>query len=103
MYAKQPIKDHRHWIDEIPQKVKEFLSEKHGRNGLVEKSWKQPLAEIQDYRRIPALCQELGVAIFDLDPKMIADTQEGTKSNIEKSKEEFGHLSKEIVTVLEKY
>ena len=32
VYAKQPIKDHRHWIEEIPKKVKLFLSEKHGRN-----------------------------------------------------------------------
>lgn len=100
VYGKQPIKDHRHWIDEIPQKVKQFLSEKHGRNGLVEKSWKNPLAEIQDYGRIPALCQDLGVALFDLDPKLIADNQEGTKSNIEKSKEEFAYLTNSITQIL---
>lgn len=103
VYGKQPIKDHRHWIEEIPKKVKQFLSEKHGRNGLVEKSWTKPLAEIQDYGRIPALCQDIGVAIFDLDPKLIADNQEGTKNNIEKSKEEFTHLSKEILQVLTAY
>lgn len=103
VYAKQPIKDHRHWIEEIPTKVKQFLSEKHGRNGLVEKSWKNPLAEIQDYGRIPAVCQEVGVAIFDLDPKLIADYQEGTKNNIEKSKEEFANLSKAILQVLVAY
>lgn len=103
IYAKQPIKDHRHWIEEIPMKVKHFLSEKHGRNGLVEKSWKNPLAEIQDYGRIPAVCQELGVAIFDLDPKFIADHQEGTKNNIEKSKEEFSQLSAAILQVLSAY
>ena len=40
VYAEQPIKDHRRWIEEIPKKVKQFLSEKHGRNGLVEKSWR---------------------------------------------------------------
>src|SRR3990167_7277093 len=82
VYGKQPIKDHRHLIEELPKKVKQFLSEKHGRNGLVEKSWKEPLAEIQDYGRIPAMCQDLGVAIFDLDPKLIAENQEGTKNNI---------------------
>ncbi len=103
VYGKQPIKDHRHWIVELPRKVKEFLSEKHGRNGLVEKSWKEPLAEIQDYGRIPAVCQDLGVAIFDLDPKYISDYQEGTKNNIEKSKEEFGHLSDSIVNILNQY
>lgn len=103
VYGKQPIKDHRHWIEEIPMKVKQFLSEKHGRNGLVEKSWKTPLAEIQDYGRIPAKCQELGVAIFDLDPTMVEEIHIGTKENIEKSKEEFSRLSQAILTVLTAY
>ena len=103
VYGKQPIKDHRHWIEEIPVKVKQFLSEKHGRNGLVEKSWKTPLAEIQDYGRIPAKCQELGVAIFDLDPAMIEEIQVGTKENIEKSKEEFARLSQAVLAVLSAY
>lgn len=103
VYGKQPIKDHRRWIEEIPKKVKQFLSEKHGRNGLVEKSWKNSLAEIQDYGRIPAKCQEIGVAIFDLDPNLIVDHHEGTKENIEKSKEEFKHLSDEILNILGSY
>jgi cellulose biosynthesis protein BcsQ len=103
VYAKQPIKDHRHWIDEIPQKVKQYLSEKHGRNGLVEKSWKSPIAEIQDYGRIPAKCQELGVAIFDLDPVLVDDVHLGTKENIEKSKEEFALLSKNLLEILAAY
>lgn len=103
VYGKQPIKDHRHWIEEIPRKVKQFLSEKHGRNGLVEKSWKKPLAEIQDYGRIPAKCQELGVAIFDLDPAIVEEIHIGTKENITKSKEEFAHLSDEILQILAAY
>jgi hypothetical protein len=103
VYGKQPIKDHRHWIEEIPKKVKQFLSLKHGRNGLVEKSWSNPLATIQDYGRIPAKCQEIGVAIFDLDPALVEDIHIGTKENIEKSKEEFAHLSKEILQVLTAY
>ena len=103
VYGKKPIKDHRHWIDEIPLKVKKYLSEKHCRNGLVEKSWKNPLAEIQDYGRIPAKCQEIGVAIFDLDPKLIEEIQIGTKENIEKSKIEFGDLTDEILKILAEY
>lgn len=103
VYGKQPIRDHRRWIDEIPRKVKQFLSEKHGRNGLVEQSWKNPLAVIQDYGRIPAKCQEIGVAIFDLDPNLIEENQIGTKDNIEKSKDEFAHLSKEILQILHAY
>jgi len=103
VYGKKPIKDHRRWIEEIPKKVKQFLSEKHGRNGLVEKSWKTPLAEIQDYGRIPAKCQEIGVAIFDLDPNLIEDHHEGTKEDIEKSKEEFAHLAGALLQVLGTY
>lgn len=103
VYGQQPIKDHRHWIGEIPQKVKKFLSEKHGRNGLVEKSWKEPISIIQDYGRIPAKCQEIGVAIFDLDPSLIDDIHLGTKENIEKSKEEFKTLSEKIIQILSEY
>jgi len=100
VYGKQPIKDHRHWMEELPGKVKKFLSEKHGRNGLVEKSWRTPLAEIQDYGTIPAKCQDLGMAIFDLDSNLVADHQQGTKNNIDKSKEEFFHLTDSIIQVL---
>ena len=103
VYGKQPIKDHRQWIEEIPQKVKKFLSEKHGRNGLVEISWKNPISIIQDYGRIPAKCQEIGVAIFDLDPALIDDIQVGTKENVEKSKEEFKALSDTILKTLAEY
>ena len=69
----------------------------------MEESWKNPLNIIQDYGRIPAKCQELGVAIFDLDPALIADNQQGTKENIEKSKEEFTILSHNILKVLSAY
>jgi hypothetical protein len=103
VYGQQPIKDHRRWIEEIPQKVKKYLSEKHGRNGLVEQSWKNSLQIIQDYGRIPAKCQELGVAIYDLDPSLVDDIHLGTKENIEKSKEEFKELSEKILRILGEY
>lgn len=103
VYAKKPIKDHDHWIQEIPKKIKSSLSEKHCRNGLVEKSWQSPLAVVQDYWRIPAKCQELGIAIFDLDPSIIDDIQIGTKENIEKSKEEFKALTDNILQILSTY
>lgn len=103
VYGQQPIKDHRRWIAEIPKKVKIYLSEKHCRNGLVETSWKNSLAEIQDYGRIPAKCQEVGSAIFDLDPKYIDEIHQGTKKNIEKSKEEFRDLSIKILKLLEDF
>lgn len=103
VYGKQPIADHRVWMEKIPEKVRIYLSEKHCRNGLVQESWKNPLNIIQDYGRIPAKCQELGVAIFDLDPSLISENQTGTRENIEKSKEEFSVLSKNILNILSRY
>lgn len=103
VYGKQPIADHRAWIEQIPAKVKKYLSEKHGRNGLVEASWKNPLQIIQDYGRIPSKCQELGTAIFDLDPSLIDEIHQGTLENIEKAKEEFANLSGAIIKILSAY
>lgn len=103
VYGKKPIKDNRTWMDQIPDKVKTYLSEKHCRNGLVEKSWKYPLGNVQDYGLIPAKCQELGTAIFQLDPSQVGSTHEGTKENIEKSKEEFASLSGRILEILHAY
>lgn len=103
VYGKQPIADHRAWMDKIPERVKVSLSEKHCRNGLVEASWRNPLQIIQDYGRIPAKCQELGVAIFELDPSLIAENQQGTKENLEKSKEEFSGLATALEKVLAAY
>jgi len=103
VYGKQPIADHRAWMEKIPDKVRTYLSEKHCRNGLVQESWKNPLNIIQDYGRIPSKCQDLGVAIFDLDPMLIADNQLGTKENIEKSKEEFTNLSNNILKIISAY
>jgi len=103
VYGEQPIADHRAWMEKIPNKVREYLSEKHCRNGLVESSWKNPLQIIQDYGRIPSRCQELGVAIFDLNPSQVAEHHQGTKENIEKSKEEFENLSNNILDILSNY
>jgi len=103
VYGEQPIADHRAWMEKIPDKVKEYLSQRHCRNGLVESSWKNPLQIIQDYGRIPAKCQELGMAIFDLSPALVADHHQGTKENIEKAKEEFGNLSDNILKILGSY
>lgn len=43
------------------------------------------------------------VALIDLDPNLIEDTHQGTKENIEKSKEKFTNLSKEILQILTAY
>ena len=103
VYGKRPIVDNRTWMKQIPLKVRKYLSEKHCRNGLVEKSWSSPLQIIQDYGKIPIKCQELGVAIFDLDPAKVTDYHQGTKENIKKSKEEFKKLSENILKILGEY
>ena len=103
VYGQQPIKDHRKWISQIPKKVEEFLSKKHCKNGLVEKSAKSSLQDIQDYGRLPAITHESGIAIFDIDPTKAEVSQLGTRENIEKSKEEFNNLANNILDILNKY
>lgn len=103
VYAEQPIKDHRKWIEQIPSKVKEYLSDRHSRNGLVQSTHENPLHIIQDYGRIPSICQETGDAVFTIDPAKVEANQIGTKANIDKAKEEFNELSDNILAVLEKY
>jgi chromosome partitioning protein len=103
VYGEQPIKDHRKWIEQIPGKVKAYLSERHSRNGLVAATCESSLQDIQDYGRIPAICQETGDAIFTISPAKFEANQIGTKANIEKAKEEFDELSDKILAILEKY
>lgn len=103
VYGQQPIRDHRRWIDQVPGKVKTYLSEKHCRNGLVAASSESSLHDIQDYGRLPAITHENGLAIFDIDPAKAEATQLGTRENIEKAKNEFDELSDRILAVLEKY
>lgn len=103
VYGKKPIRDHRKWIQQIPPKVKDYLSERHSKNGLVAASYTASLQDIQDYGRIPAMCQETGDAIFTVDPDSVESRQIGTKENIVKAKEEFDILSDRILTILQKY
>ncbi len=100
-YNKQPIKEHRNWIEEIPNKVKMYLSEKHCRNGLVEKSWKNPLANMKDYGQLSAMGQSKSKAIFELSEDEIREI--GTRENLEQSKIEFNVLSDHILKIVEQY
>ena len=103
VYGQQPIKDHRKWIEQVPPKVREFLSEKHCRNGLVAKSSSSSLQDIQDYGRLPAITHEKGGAIFNIDPAKAEASQPGSRDNIEKAKIEFDGLAENILAVLAKY
>ncbi len=103
-YSKKPIKSNEEWISKIPSFIKKYLSEKHCRNGLVEKTWSSELALIKDYGQLPPLAQIKNKAIFNLDP--ILDNFEnvkGTKENLEQSKEEFEKLANNILEILNQY
>lgn len=103
VYGQQPIRDHCKWIEQIPEKVRMYLSEKHCRNGLVAMSSASSLADIQDYGRLPSLAQEYGCAIYDIDPVKAAAMQLGSQENIQKAGEEFNQLTDRIVGILDKY
>ncbi len=102
-YRKQPIKSHQEWIDRIPQSIKEFLSEKHCKNGLVEKSWKSSLMDIKDFWELPAEWQMKSKAIFNLIPWEDFPSVTGTRENLEISKVQFEKLTENIISILERY
>lgn len=103
VYSERPIKKQAQFIDLIPSKVKQHLSEKHSRNGLVAKSHETPLQIIQDYGQLPALAQEKLTAIFDLPQIDVTKLPPGSQENYEKSKTEFKDLAINIITVLRSY
>jgi len=103
-YSKKPIKRNEEWIAEIPVYIKKYLSEKHCRNGLVEKSWKKELALIKDYGQLSPLAQIKNKAIFNLDPSIDGfENVKGTQENLEQSKKEFNSLTENILKILEEY
>jgi cellulose biosynthesis protein BcsQ len=103
IYGQKPIRDHEQWINKIPISVKEYLSERHSRNGLVEKSSAGAICSIQDYGRLPSLAHEKGQAIFDINPEEAKATQTGTVENIEKSELEFNNLANNILGIINQY
>ncbi len=103
-YSKKPIKNNEEWIGKIPSFIKKYLSEKHCKNGLVEKSWKSELALIKDYGQLPPLAQIKNKAIFNLNPVSDGfENVQGTKENLEQSKKEFEILANNILEILNRY
>ncbi len=102
-YSQRPIKRNEEWIEKIPQIVKTYLSEKHCRNGLVEKSWRKPLALVKDFGQLSPLSQQLNKAIFNLDPVIDGFDVKGTKEILEQSQVQFTKLTEEILEILNKY
>ena len=100
-YAQRPIKSHSERIEKIPQAVKKYISERHSKNWLVEKSWKEPLVHIKDYWELSADSHRVNKAIFDLIPWQDFQRVEGTMENWELSKEQFSQLYEKIREILE--
>ncbi|MCX8501527.1 MAG: AAA family ATPase [Alphaproteobacteria bacterium] len=66
VYRQKTVSRQAAWLEKIPQRVQTYLSNKHGRNGLVEISWKKPLGHIQDAGQLPAICHSKHLAISEL-------------------------------------
>lgn len=102
-YNKQAIKSHSEWVSKIPESVKKYLSEKHCKNWLVEKSWKKSLANLKDFWELPTDWQIKSKAIFELTPWLDFKSVKWTNENLDLSKEQFEELFQNIVNILEKY
>jgi len=103
VYGKKIIKAQKDWEDNIPSEVKKFLSEKHGRNGLVEKSWRNPLGELQNYGQLVSLSLDSHLAIEEFNQDMINSLPPGTNELYEKAIKEINSLSDNILEVFKEY
>lgn len=102
-YNQQPIKSHADRIQRIPLSIKEYISEKHCKNGLVQQSRQNPLATIKDYGQLPTAAQSVAKAIFELIPWEDFTPVKWTVENLQLAKEQFETLYKNIEEILLKY
>jgi len=104
VYSKRVVRRQSDWLKKIPQEVKVFLSEKHGRNGLVEQSWKEPIGSMQDYGQLPAISMENNLAIQEFKIGKVQELNlKGTKELQEKAIKEISDLTNNIIKVFENY
>jgi cellulose biosynthesis protein BcsQ len=102
-YAKKPIKFHDEFIKKIPEEIRENISEKHCKNGLVNLSWKKSLVDLKDYWQLPAISHLKSKWIFELIPWTDFKEVVWTKENLELSKKQFEELVNNLIEVLTKY
>ncbi len=104
VYRRRVVRRQNDWLGKIPQEVKRFLSEKHGRNGLVEQSWKNPIGSMQDYGQLTAVSMENHLAIQEFEIGKVQELNlKGTKELQEKAVQEISSLTDRIVKILENY
>ncbi len=102
-YSKKPIKSHDEWIKKIPWAIKEYISERHCKNWLVEKSRKNSLINIKDYGELSSDSHIRSKAIFNLIPWQDFQKVQWTVENLELAKIQFETLYKNIEEILIKY
>ncbi|OIP86655.1 hypothetical protein CO009_01935 [Candidatus Shapirobacteria bacterium CG_4_8_14_3_um_filter_35_11] len=103
-YSQKPIKSNEEWMAKIPGYVKNYLSQRHSKNGLVEKSWTNKLAQIKDFGQLSPLSQLKNKAVFNLDPKTDGFANiPGTVESFEQAETEFEQLSENILAILKNY
>ncbi len=104
VYDKRVVRRQSDWLEKIPVEVKGFLSERHGRNGLVEKSWKEPIGSMQDYGQLTAISMNnhLGIQEFEIG-KVPELNLQGSKELQIKAEQEIAFLTENIISILEKY
>ncbi len=104
VYSKRVVRRQDDWLTKIPVEVKRFLSEKHGRNGLVEQSWKNPIGSMQDYGQLTAISMENHLAIQEFKSSEVKELNlTGTKELYEKAVREIDTLTDNITKVLTNY
>jgi len=104
VYAKRALRRQTDWLDKIPNEVKSSLSEKHGRNGLVEKSWREPLGKIQDIGQLTAISMENHLAVQEFEVGKVKELNlKGTKQLQESAAVNINALTDNIINVLSSY
>jgi len=104
VYAKRALKRQNDWLDKIPLEVKNSLSEKHGRNGLVEKSWRNPVGKIQDMSQLTAISMENHLAIQEFEVGKVKELNlKGTKELHAHAAQSIEEMSSNIIEILDSY
>ena len=104
VYDKRVVRRQSDWLEKIPGEVKNYLSERHSRNGLVEQSWKNPIGSMQDYGQLTAISMSnhLGIQEFEIG-KVPELNLQGSKELQAKAAQEISTLSDNIIAILSKY
>lgn len=104
VYANRTLRRQNDWLVKIPNEVKKSLSEKHCRNGLVEKSWKKPIGELQDIGQLTAISMENNRAIQEFEVGKVKELNlKGTKELQQKASSDLNKMAVNITTILQAY